>query len=855
MNRDSEPIKTKPSSNDNDSMKPNVGGEDVTSTSPTRPLSAPNSTRDPGKEIDDIENLTLSQNRPTLADVQPGLLSSFNPLKRGATETSAIPESSPDQTLGNKINSNRRTKALSGGPFTSKDPDFDRESSQPTEPAFQRLQAGSIKRLFDPHTDNPSPGQSNRRSKLQEPLDGPRRIYDRRTHVFRSRKAPSGDKDDHERKIIINKNPTSEHEPTNFDKLLNQPNKLERGLSAREDDSDFVGPTLDNESEPEPEILLQPETRPISHEQLLVEVKGIYAGLVMVEAKCIDVDEKQSQAAREKDPSRQTKLSNEQWQALIALHKTLLHEHHDFFLASQHPSASPALSRLAAKYTMPARMWRHGIHAFLEVLRHRLPGSLDHMLAFIYIAYSMVALLYETVSTFEDTWIECLGDLGRYRMAIEDDDIRDREVWSGVARFWYSKAADKTPDVGRLYHHLAILARSYTLQQLSLYARSLTCESPFESARGSIMTLFTPILNGKESAYHRSSSFETIFIKAHGMLFSGRSPVEFHSTVSQLIGGGILDNYIGRVTAKFKEQGVFVAVANIAALLEYGGSVRQSGSPISILRPAFKALREAEAKARTKAESDAGADIDAKAKAKGKVLNSDERKDEVEKLVEKSFDVNEITLRSSSKSGRSTPEDITAPDLESSTSMINHASKLAFGTLSTCLQRVGDKNVLTLVSVYFIFIFDLTRVEQARIEQVRPHLERAVPWAEMCSFLNALIAKPETTITARVRSRQFPKPKYLGSRPLPEDFVMRGQWYFPQDRFSNAIMDDEERSIELSDMVAARVERILWLGLRMASVCLTSIRKSTSLICTSQKVMNGFTSMKVLRSSPPRKAS
>ncbi|KAF5547000.1 hypothetical protein FNAPI_8666 [Fusarium napiforme] len=24
------------------------------------------------------------------------------------------------------------------------------------------------------------------------------------------------------------------------------------------------------------------------------------------------------------------------------------------------------------------------------------------------------------------TWIECLGDLGRYRMAIEDDDIRDR---------------------------------------------------------------------------------------------------------------------------------------------------------------------------------------------------------------------------------------------------------------------------------------------------------------------------------------------------------------------------------------------------------------------------------------------
>ena len=40
----------------------------------------------------------------------------------------------------------------------------------------------------------------------------------------------------------------------------------------------------------------------------------------------------------------------------------------------------------------------------------------------------MIALLYETVAAFKDTWIECLGDLGRYRMAIEDDDIRDREV-------------------------------------------------------------------------------------------------------------------------------------------------------------------------------------------------------------------------------------------------------------------------------------------------------------------------------------------------------------------------------------------------------------------------------------------
>ena len=53
---------------------------------------------------------------------------------------------------------------------------------------------------------------------------------------------------------------------------------------------------LDNSTEVNPELILQPETRPISHDQLIVKVKGIYAELVMVEAKCIDVDEKETVA-------------------------------------------------------------------------------------------------------------------------------------------------------------------------------------------------------------------------------------------------------------------------------------------------------------------------------------------------------------------------------------------------------------------------------------------------------------------------------------------------------------------------------------------------------------------------------
>ncbi|KAH9908665.1 hypothetical protein F4778DRAFT_357381 [Xylariomycetidae sp. FL2044] len=316
---------------------------------------------------------------------------------------------------------------------------------------------------------------------------------------------------------------------------------------------------------PAAQFIRQSETRPISQEQLVAEVKGIYADLVMVESKCIVVDNAQSSQSSQSD----TKLNNEQWQALIALHRTLLHEHHDFFLASQHPSASPALRRLASKYAMPARMWRHGIHSFLELLRHRLPASSEHMLSFIYLAYSMMALLYETVPASEDTWVECLGDLGRYRMAIEEDDKKDREVWTSVSRHWYSKASDKAPNIGRLYHHLAILARPNALQQLFYYTKSLCVPIPFISARESIMALFDPVTTTERYTPSSLNCLDLAFIKAHGTLFGDTlNRKDDSSAVAEFLEN--LDDHIGRTTRRWLDSGCFTGMANCCALLSYG---------------------------------------------------------------------------------------------------------------------------------------------------------------------------------------------------------------------------------------------------------------------------------------------
>ena len=305
--------------------------------------------------------------------------------------------------------------------------------------------------------------------------------------------------------------------------------------------------------EAQAEMLLQRDTRPISHDPLVIEVKEIYAVFVMVEAKCIDI-ENQTAAATEKDLPIEIQLKNDQLQSLNALHKQLLHGYHEFFLASQHPATSPALRRLAAKYSMPARMWRHGIHATLEVLHHRLPESLEHMLAFIYIAYSMMTLLYETVPTFEDTWIDCLGDLGRYRKAIEDDDPKDREVWSNVARFWYNKAAENSPRVGILHHHVAILTRPYSLEHLSLYIRALTRAAPFES-----------MLSGTYTTERGLSSLEVDFQKAHGNLFHGNPMITGWDNHLE-------DRFMAKTPVKFNDEGVYTADGNITGIFEHGSS-------------------------------------------------------------------------------------------------------------------------------------------------------------------------------------------------------------------------------------------------------------------------------------------
>jgi hypothetical protein len=515
----------------------------------------------------------------------------------------------------------------------------------------------------------------------------------------------------------------------------------------------------------------------------------------MVERKCVEIDQEQAATTN--------KLTNEQWQALIALHRTLLHEHHDFFLASQHPSSSPALKRLASKYAMPARMWRHGIHSFLELLRHRLPDSLEHMLSFVYLAYSTMTLLVESVPSFAETWIECLGDLARYRMAIEEADLRDREVWAGVARMWYDMAADRSPNVGRIQHHLAVLARPNIVQQLFYYSKALVSATPFPNARESVMLLFNPFLASGEIASQRYPLVESTFVKVAALHFTRGSVVMYNQLVEQFV--SVLNSHIGRVTTRFRVSGPEFASTLCAGLFDYGNV--ESFLWKACLKYDAQ-IQEAHEDHKTATGETASAEEEANWKKERRHAYFTSANDHLRSMNDHTRCPN---VAHSTRD--STTKDATFSGAQDA---VAHAAHLFHSSNEVIFQRIGDRNVLPFVHVILAFLHSLASVPGALL-----YFEKQVPWENTAIFLNSLLGR-YGTVESHYEGNTFPQPLSGTGRQLPEDFVIRGliwaKHYYPHGFFEGQVVDADERTLELPSHIAPRAERCLWLGIQLASV-------------------------------------
>ena len=181
--------------------------------------------------------------------------------------------------------------------------------------------------------------------------------------------------------------------------------------------------------------------------------------------------------------------------------------HHEFLVRVFDPLVPSSLHQLTVRYNIPSRLWQSGFHLILERLRHAWmsdqPAALDLLTDLVYDAYKFYTDLLEdqTLVNFRTAWIEALGDLARYRMAIashqatessnkpvkmemngdyEGDgsdgasigaevaqnwDVEDEETWRTTARDWYSMGITEKPGEGRLHHHLALLSRDIRGQE------------------------------------------------------------------------------------------------------------------------------------------------------------------------------------------------------------------------------------------------------------------------------------------------------------------------------------------------------------------------------------------------------
>lgn len=175
--------------------------------------------------------------------------------------------------------------------------------------------------------------------------------------------------------------------------------------------------------------------------------------------------------------------------------------------------------------------------------------------------------------------------------------MRDREIWTAVARRWYTKATDETgsPSFGRLHHQLAILARPNAVLQLFLYTKSLCAAIPFRFARNSISSLLysapgyssgLPDLHA--ASIHSNVSQKSEYDKQDGislklqdypLLEAFKNWAVNENGVNHLKCLNQHNAYTARFARRWMEPGAFTSIANTRALLEHGQPDANTVSP------------------------------------------------------------------------------------------------------------------------------------------------------------------------------------------------------------------------------------------------------------------------------------
>lgn len=475
--------------------------------------------------------------------------------------------------------------------------------------------------------------------------------------------------------------------------------------------------------------------------------------------------------------------------------------HHEFLVRVFDPLVPSSLHQLTVRYNIPSRLWQSGFHLILERLRlawmSNQPTALDLLTDLVYDAYKYYTDLLEdqSLANFRTAWIEALGDLARYRMAIathqaneaktrpvpvessaardRDDgdgssgasigaevaqnwDVEDKETWRTTARDWYTMGITDKPGEGRLHHHLALLARDVrglepralhhftkryvspmTRRQVLRLTLSLTVTHEFESSRESILPLFDSALQSQRSLPEATAM--DLFVRLHGMLFTRIQLDDLPTVMSRFLERLEEDASLDGVSRKAtitQVDWMLMASINITAMLQYG-----SGS--GIIRKAL-AQEGAERRRQHSTVPEEGGEEDEE--GSGQVSGDSDGKDAGHRQ---------------GRSGQSPKLATDEPPSQSFTSSLG----LSFAILDHCLAHPRRLQGMTHVLnpyITLLLTFLATLFRQAHVGAI---VLPSIPWVRLVDFLN--------TCPDEIREET----RLVNGAPLPEDWCIRGmEW-------------------------------------------------------------------------------
>ncbi|KIK59672.1 hypothetical protein GYMLUDRAFT_651182 [Collybiopsis luxurians FD-317 M1] len=572
------------------------------------------------------------------------------------------------------------------------------------------------------------------------------------------------------------------------------------------------------------------------------QLKRLYRNITSLETKIKDEDAETEEDSRYsgrilrkgKDLTQEDEeAEKEKWKKRFEDHQRLAEYIHNMLEISLSPSVPASLRSIPTKYNIIMRLWVTGFNKLLQSLQRAClesPVAMEYLQAFIYYAYTFYTGLYEEqpLSTFKPNWLEALGDLARYRMAVaaitagssgdgpaltaaniseaaahsttDSDKLTDsdaksvsdapaariddspspsvgiaaaralellpeKEQWRVIARDWYGTGIIDQPGTGKLHHHLGLLYREVESEELRAVYHFVKSMVSLHPFPNSRENVL-PIWSPEAQARRQlpDARVSELFVLLHGMLYTNIQLDDFNPTFSRFMERLELEGAQER-------EWIMMAIVNIGSLYEYGkaNGVLKKAAPTS----------------------------SSSAQVVSRIAKKEAQQDD------SSMDIDDESMSPHMTEASANPDELPRPfvlSLELTSAMLKYVLRHPSRKPSP-FSRSRINPYLTV-----ILTFLLALLKQPKLKEI---IERGLPWEELTTLFSTI---PRNIMTSQglFESAQGERWTMLTSNtapPLPEDWCMRGMEWVGRKVFQPGYWKlNEERRAEIETL--GEVERV-----------------------------------------------